>query len=105
MIPPRKIFWNSGRSSRQAPAIAEQSSRGRAGCHLIASETGHRKSYPFSSMPVWRRAVEESLAEASLDELLDDPIARALMERDGVDSEELRRLLAEIRRLREAGGP
>jgi hypothetical protein len=48
--------------------------------------------------------VEESLAEASLDELLDDPIARALMERDGVDSEELRRLLAEIRRLREAGG-
>ena len=46
--------------------------------------------------------MQEGLAEATLDELLDDPIARALMDRDGVDQEALRRLLDEMRRLREA---
>jgi hypothetical protein len=45
--------------------------------------------------------MEERLAEATLDELLDDPIAQALMDRDGVDREELCRMLDEVRRLRE----
>ena len=48
--------------------------------------------------------MDESLVEATLDELLDDPIARALMDRDGVDRDELRRLLAEMRRLRDTDG-
>ena len=51
-----------------------------------------------------RRAVDEGLAEATLDELLDDPITRALMERDGVEREALRRLMDEVRRRREEDG-
>jgi hypothetical protein len=46
--------------------------------------------------------MEERFADATLDELLDDPIAQALMDRDGVDREELYRMLDEMRRLREA---
>jgi hypothetical protein len=46
--------------------------------------------------------MEERFAEATLDELLEDPIAQALMDRDGVDREELCRMLDEVRRLRES---
>ena len=45
--------------------------------------------------------MEERFADATLDELLDDPIAQALMDRDRVDREELCRMLDEMRRLRE----
>ena len=48
--------------------------------------------------------MEDRFAEATLDELLDDPIAQALMDRDGVDREELCRMLDEVRRLREPHG-
>jgi hypothetical protein len=48
--------------------------------------------------------MEDRFAEATLDELLDDPIARALMDRDGVDREELCRMLDEVRQLRGACG-
>lgn len=47
--------------------------------------------------------MDEGLAEATLDELMDDPIARALMERDGVEPEDLHRLMRKVRRRREAG--
>jgi len=46
--------------------------------------------------------MEERFAEATLDELLDDPIAQALMDRDGVDRDDLCRMLEEVRRLRDA---
>ena len=46
--------------------------------------------------------MDDRLTEAPLNELLDDPIAQALMDRDGVDREELCRLLDDLRRVRES---
>jgi hypothetical protein len=50
---------------------------------------------------------QEAGGEAPLEELLTDPIIELLLERDGIDPAELRRLLASVReRLQPAdGGP
>ncbi len=41
--------------------------------------------------------MERPIREPSLDELLDDPIAQLLMERDGVEEAEIRKILDDVR--------
>ena len=55
------------------------------------------------AIPFWRLALSDKRPEPSLDDLLNDPILHALLARDGLEVEEVRRFLDVMKqRLRQA---